>query len=309
MTEKNYDYLEFGRGGRSDGGVLVDFIGFVSTKHIRTRAGGMKSFGVPLENVQRRIASIFPDDFDESSLPETNWINVAMFNNENFKLAEQFEKAIEGKERIRVRITGVAKVDEYNGNKSVSVIANNFHILWADTYQGTNVGGGEDGYSYVSGQRLDEKGKALMAIQGFVNNPETRVMPDGRSVLNFSIALNKAQSEVNYALQSNIDSEPIWANVAIFDNDYFPAAEQAAKVIRQGAAIAGFGFAKAEEYEGTERLAVTLNGFEMLRFAPREEDNGMQVDTVGVATDSTYNEDMEDYFDTSAEYDDDDLPF
>lgn len=310
MTEQervNYDYVEYGR--KEDGRVAIDMIGFVSTQYIRERAGGMRSFGVPLENVQGTMQAMFPEDFSRDALPETNWFNVAIFNSENYKLADRFAKAIEGKERIRVRITGIAEINEYNGNKSVSVVANDFHILWADTFKGTNVGGGEDGYSYVSGQKLDE-GEGLMAVQGFVANPELRGMPDGRNVLNFSMALNKANSEINYTLGSDIKDETVWINIAIFDRENYPAATNAAKVIRKGAAIAGFGYAKLEEYEGKERVALTLNGFDMLRYAPLDEDTTSTTETSG-AFDNTAETFDENPFEESSEYqfEDDDLPF
>lgn len=306
MTErKEYGYLEYGRGGREDRGVTVDMIGFVSTRNIRTRAGGMKSFGIPLENVQRTVAAMFPEDFKAEELDETIWVNVALFNNEGFTLADRFDKAVEGKERIRVRITGTATVNEYNGRKSLSVVARNFHILWADTFKGTSIGGGEDGYSYVSGQQLDEKGTALLGVQGFVNRPELRSLPDGRNVLNFSIALNKANGELNYALKSNLQDDPTWVNVAIFDRDNYPVATNAAKVLRQGAAIAGFGFAKLEEYEGKERVSLTLNGYDILKFAPLEE--GEEMATVTAGAHDFDDSPFEDSSDT--DFDDDDLPF
>lgn len=309
MTEEriNYDYVEYGR--KEDGRVAIDMIGFVSTKNINERAGGMRSFGVPLENVQGTMQAMFPDDFSRDSLPGTNWFNVAIFNSENYKLAERFGKAIEGKERIRVRITGIAEVNEYNGNKSVSVVANDFHILWTDSSKGTSVGGGDDGYSYVSGQKLKD-GEGLMAVQGFVANPALRSLPDGRNVLNFSMMLNKANSAINYTLGSDIKEDAVWINIAIFDRDNYAAATNAAKVIRKGAAIAGFGFAKLEEYEGKERVALTLNGFDMLRYAPLDEDSSGVTDTTD-SFNATVEEFDESPFEESSEFQfkDDDLPF
>lgn len=304
-TEKRYDYLTYGKG--KEGRVLVDAIGFVSSKNIRdAKNGDVKSFGLPLENIQSTVAAMFPEDFSKADVPETFWLNVALFNNENVKLADRFSKAIEGKERIRVRVTGVAKVREYNGNKSVEVVANDFHILWAPSYKGTNVGGGQDGYSYVSGTPAAEAGTAVLAVQGNVNRPELRDAGNGKSVLGFSLALNKASKKVNYALGTNFSEDALWVDVAIFDNDHIARAKQAAKVLRQGAAIAGIGFAKVEEYEGKQRVKLSLNDFEVLKFAKDGEGEG------NASTPPVNNQDFDESpFDTGAsiDIDDDDLPF
>lgn len=302
-TEKRYDYLSYGKG--KDGKVLVDTIGFVSAKNIRdAKNGDVRSFGLPLENVQGTVAAMFPDDFNKADIPETVWVNVALFNNENVKLADRFSKAIEGKERIRVRISGVARIHEYNGTKSVEVIANDFHILWAPAYKGTNIGGGTDGYSYVSGTPGSEAGTAVLAVQGNVNRPELRAMPNGKQVLGFSLALNKASKKINYALGTNLSDDAIWVDVAIFDNDHIARGQQAAKVLRQGAAIAGVGFAKVEEFEGKQKIKLSLNDFEVLKFA---KDGEGESSTPPVNTQAF----EETPFDTDAsiDIDDDDLPF
>lgn len=304
-TETRYDYLSYGKG--KDGKVLVDTIGFVSAKNIReAKNGDVRSFGLPLENVQGTVAAMFPDDFNKADLPETVWVNVALFNNENVKLADRFSKAIDGKERIRVRISGVARIHEYNGNKSVEVIANDFHILWAPEYKGTNIGGGTDGYSYVSGTPGSEAGTAVLAVQGHVNRPELRTMPNGKSVLGFSLALNKASRKINYALGTDLNDDAIWVDVAVFDNDHIARGQQAAKVLRQGAALAGVGFAKVEEFEGKKQIKLSLNDFEVLKFA--KDGEGDTSSTPPAASSQSFDDAPFDT-DSSIDIDDDDLPF
>ena len=311
-TEKRYNYLSYGK--LEDGKVLGDATGYVTVDPERIREaknGDVVSFGLPLENVAGTIAAMFPGDFDKASLPETNWLNVAMFNNDNFKLADRFKKAIQGKERIKIRVTGLVSVNEYDGKKSLQMWADNFHILWEKSYKGTNVGGGEDGYSYAVGRPM-EKGKGQLAIQGFVARPEIREMKDGKKVLGFGVALNKVSKTLNYVLGSNLPMDEVtWVDVAIFDSDNFARAERAAKVIRQGAAIAGIGYATIEEHEGKERVSLSLNDFEVIKFAPRDEDASEEQDTkvtAGVTAVNTPDESpFEDDFDM--DFDDDDLPF
>lgn len=305
MTEKNYDYMQFGRG--KDGKVIVDAIGFVSTKNIRdAKNGDVKSFGLPLENVGGTVSAMFPEDFPKGTVDDTFWLNVAFFNNENFKLADRFAKAIDGKDRVRIRVTGVAEINDYNGKKSIQLAGNDFHILWAKGYKGVNVGGGEDGYSYVSALQGKEAKTAHMAVQGYVNRPQVRDMGNGKSVLGFGLALNKASKKVNFALGTDLSEDTMWVDVAIFDTDDIPFAQRAAKVLRQGAAIAGLGFAKVEEYEGKERINLSLNGFDVLKYAKDGEGNDSAKVPVGagapVEDDSPFSGDVVDI-------DDDDLPF
>lgn len=304
MTEerKQYDYLEYGK--IEDGKHFVDVIGFISANRVYNRKGGVRSFGIPLQNVQGTVASMFPDDFTKEELPETVWANVVMFNSD--KLGDKFTEAIDGKERIRVRVTGIARVDEYKGNKSVEVVAEDFTILWDNNTKGTQISGVKDEESYLVGKAI-EKGKGFMAVEGFVSRPELREMSDGKKVLNFGIAANQASDEIKKTLSTAIEGEPTWINVSVFDNDYFAEAEQAAQVIRTGAAIAGLGFAQVEEYEGVERVNLTLNGFEMLKFAKKEGED----EEAGVGV-GAFSEDFEESpFESESEfeYDDDDLPF
>lgn len=306
LSEKVYDYLAYGR--LQEGKVYGDAIGFVSTKNIRSaKDGDVRSFGLPLENIQGTVGAMFPEDFDKASVPETVWLNVAMFNNDNFKLADRLTKAINDKERVRIRVTGEIHVKEYQGKKSLEMYADDFHVLWADSYKGTNIGGGTDGYSYVTGRPL-EKGKAQVAIQGFVSRPELRSMSDGRKVLGFGVALNKADRTLNYALGAALPQEDTtWVDVAIFDNEGFERAERAAKVLRQGAAISGLGYASVEEYEGKERVSIALNGFQVIRYAPRDEEGESNVSASipenDIVDDNPFDENVD--FD----FDDDDLPF
>lgn len=305
---KNYDYMGYGKAGDK---VMLDVIGFVSTKNVRTaNDGGVQSFGLPLENVGNTISSIFPADFPKGSLPETNWINTVMFNSDNVKLADRFAKAIAGKARVRVRVSGLGRIHEYNGKKSVELVANDFHILWSETFKGTNIGGGSDGYSYVSGMPI-EAGKALVAIQGFVNKPELRPLPDGRHVLGFGVALNKANKSLTHIMGQDVAGDPIWVDVAIFDNDHFAQAERAAKVLRHGAALAGIGYAKTEEYEGKVRIRLSLNDFDVLKYAKDGEQAAAETVTTPMGGTGTVIE-TSTPFDShtgAIDFDDDDLPF
>lgn len=312
VREKQYDYFSYGK--IEDGKVFGDAIGFVTVDRIReAKNGDVRSFGLPLENVQGTVAAMFPEDFTKDGLDETVWLNVAMFNNENFKLADRLKKAVDGKKRVRIRVSGEVRVHEYNGKKSVEMVASDFHILWADTYKGTNIGGGEDGYSYAIGRKIEE-GKAQVAIQGFVSRPELRQLDDGRSVLGFGVALDKADKALAYALGVEVPSgQTTWVDVSIFDNDHFPRAVQAAKVVRSGAALALQGYATVEEYtdkEGNVKKAIRLiaNDFEVLKFAAKDGEENASVAQTDVTTTAFVDESP---FDDNADFDfdDDDLPF
>lgn len=309
MTEekKNFDRLSFARIGEE---IVVDFEGFVSTSRIRVyKDGAVSSFGVPLENVQKTIAAMFPQDFIADDLPETNWLNVTMFDNKGDMLSTRLGADIDGKKRIRIRVTGTVSLNTFEGKKSIDVRALDYYILWDKTMKGTKIGGRNEGPSYFYGKKIED-GTAQVAIQGYVNNPKLSPMSDGRKVLSFGLAVEKRTADINQLLGTSFNDETVWVNVAVYDSETYPFAQKSAQVIRQGAAIAGLGYAKRDEFNGKEQVRFTLDSFNVLKYAkfeePTEKEEVQELVTVGAG------ESVDDSpFDNNFDFDllDDEHPF
>ena len=211
--KKRFDRLSYAR--IDDKTMLVDFEGYVSTRFINSyKEGDILSFGVPLESIQRTLVAMYHDVFTLYGLPETNWLNVAVFNNKGSELAKVLAEDIAGKDRVRIRITGTASINEYKGKKSLQVTAKDYHVLWNNASKETDIGDP----SYVSGEGV-EPGVAQLAIQGYVINPDMAELSDGRNVLNFGLAVNQATDKLNDILGSRLEGDTVWLTVAVYDSE------------------------------------------------------------------------------------------
>ena len=299
--EKEYSFINATK--LSEGVAFVTASGFVSRDvQIRETKAGDKvaSFSIPLNNTGRKLTSAFGAE----AAGETLWLNVSAFDNEHVKLATRVEKAI--KARMKIAVVGTVKQEEYNGKINYNMSLRDFKIIWSQE-KGTTVGGE---YSFVNAVKASKEGAAFAGFEGFVARAPEMKEVNGKNVLDFSIIMNKAGKKITSALglEEGMDEEN-FVRVQVWDNDNFPRAERAAKVLRKGAAFLGQGYVTSQVgNDGKTYFQINMDDFEILRGAKDEGANNPPVkQTVAVGAGAAESDFTE--YGMSIDIDDDDLPF
>lgn len=292
-TEKRFDFAATNK--VSEGVAFASVIGFVATEpRVTATQKGDKvvELRIPLSNTGKKITGAFGAERAD----ETLWLSAVAFDGEHNKLATRLEKI--ARKGLRLELIGTIKQDEYNGKINYSMTIRDFSILWSKE-KGITVGGE---YSFVNALKAEKEGAAFVGLEAFVaKEPEVKTV-NGRSLLTFSVALNKVGTKLNYPLGIDGKAEDVqWVQVNLWDTENFKQVDNAKKVLRKGAAFFGQGYMTTSQSEDRTFYNLNLNSFEIVRGAKNDE-NATQHEAP--ATSGTYTP-------PAVENDDfdDDLPF